>query len=239
MSVKRIAIVLIAVTIVGTFVYIGVKDAANTRKRIEFKNVELKDTSENLKQLDTQYNQLDQQLNEAQKQKQASEAEKKRLQDELEQKQKEKQELEAQLQARAEQKAKLAAAQRAVVNTVTATRTASAQAAPSSKTYTQAEIKAVIVDAADKYGVSRERALRIGLCESSYVPSKVNYNYWENNADGSRSHPSGLFQHLTKYWAARAAKYGYAGASVFDPVANANVTMQMWRDGAANLWECK
>lgn len=50
--------------------------------------------------------------------------------------------------------------------------------------------------------------------------------------------PSGLYQHLSGYWPARAEKYGYAGASVFDPVANANVTMAMWADGAKNLWEC-
>ena len=75
--------------------------------------------------------------------------------------------------------------------------------------------------------------MKIANCESTMNPSAVNYGYYENG------HPSGLFQHISGYWPARAAKYGYAGASVFDATANANVTAQMFRDGASNLWECK
>lgn len=85
----------------------------------------------------------------------------------------------------------------------------------------------------NRYGVDPNRALRIAKCESGFNPNAVNYGYNENG------YPSGLFQHISGYWGARAAKYGYAGASVFDPVANANVTMGMWRDGQANLWECR
>ncbi len=94
-------------------------------------------------------------------------------------------------------------------------------------------IEQIIRVAARKYGINEEHALRIARCESGLNPNAVNRNYYENG------NPSGLYQHLSGYFPARAAKYGYAGASVFDPVANANVTMAMWRDGQANLWECR
>ena len=73
------------------------------------------------------------------------------------------------------------------------------------------------------------------MCESTMNAQSVNYNY----AEIPGHYPSGVFQHLSNYWPARAAKYGYAGASVFDPTANANVTAAMFRDGASNLWECR
>lgn len=93
-------------------------------------------------------------------------------------------------------------------------------------------IEQIIIDAANKYGIDPNYALRIARCESSLNANAVNYNYYENG------YPSGLFQHISGYWPERAAKYGYAGASVFDPVANSNVTMAMWKDGARGLWEC-
>lgn len=70
------------------------------------------------------------------------------------------------------------------------------------------------------------------MCESTMNPNAVNTSYYENG------NPSGLYQHISGYWPARAAKYGYAGASVFNAEANANVTMAMWRDGQKGLWEC-
>lgn len=63
----------------------------------------------------------------------------------------------------------------------------------------------------------------------------INYNYSENGRD----FPAGLFQHLQNYWPARATKYGWHGANVFNAQANAEVTAQMFRDGMAYLWECK
>lgn len=77
--------------------------------------------------------------------------------------------------------------------------------------------------------------MSIARCESNFNANAVNYNYSENGRD----YPSGIFQHLGNYWAARAAKYGHEGASVFDPVANAEVTAQMFRDGLSGLWACK
>lgn len=91
----------------------------------------------------------------------------------------------------------------------------------------------IIKAAAAKYGVSEANMLRIAKCESGYNQNAINYNYYENG------YPSGLFQHISGYWAARATKYGYEGASVFDPIANANVTAGMFRDGQSYLWECR
>lgn len=94
------------------------------------------------------------------------------------------------------------------------------------------DVVSIITKAAVKYGIDPARAIRIANCESGYNPNAVNYNYNENG------YPSGLYQHISGYWSARAEKYGYAGASVFDPVANANVTMAMWAEGLSHLWEC-
>lgn len=102
------------------------------------------------------------------------------------------------------------------------------------KTANSGNIEQIIIEAANRYGIDPGYAIQIAVCESTLNPNAVNYNY----AEIAGHHPSGLYQHLTNYWPARAAKYGYEGASVFDPVANANVTMAMWRDGSKGLWEC-
>lgn len=87
--------------------------------------------------------------------------------------------------------------------------------------------------AARSHGIDENYFVRIAVCESTLNPAAVNKNYYENG------NPSGLFQHISGYWPARAEKYGYAGASVFDAVANANVTAAMFAEGHTNLWECK
>lgn len=95
------------------------------------------------------------------------------------------------------------------------------------------DIESIVRHAAIKYGIDPDYFVHIAMCESGLHPNAVNYGYNENG------YPSGLFQHLSGYWPARAAKYGYAGASVFDATANANVTAQMFRDGLQGMWECK
>lgn len=94
-------------------------------------------------------------------------------------------------------------------------------------------VEQIVRNAARKYGIDENYFVHIARCESGLNPNAVNYNYNENG------YPSGLFQHLSGYWPARAALYGYAGASVFDATANANVTAQMFAAGQQGLWECK
>lgn len=70
-------------------------------------------------------------------------------------------------------------------------------------------------------------ALRVIACESHGDPA----------AQNPRSSAAGLFQHLTRYWARRAAAAGFAGASVFDPEANvAAAAWLVYSDGGWSHW---
>ncbi len=90
-------------------------------------------------------------------------------------------------------------------------------------------IAAIIVAAADKYGVSADTLLRVAYCESRYDPLAYN----------SILGASGLFQIIPGTWRANSAASGYSGASVWDPVANANVAAWMFSRGQAGQWACK
>ena len=91
------------------------------------------------------------------------------------------------------------------------------------------EIAAIIQAAADKYGVSAETLLRVAYCESRYDPLAY------NGILGA----SGLFQIIPGTWRANSVRAGYGGASVWDPVANANVAAWMFSQGQARQWACK
>ena len=91
------------------------------------------------------------------------------------------------------------------------------------------EIRAIIVAAAEKYGVNADTLLRVAFCESRYDPLAY------NGILGA----SGLFQIIPGTWRANSAAAGYGGASVFDPVANANVAAWMFSRGQAGQWACK
>ena len=194
------------------------------QNKLQLQNVELKSRETKIKTLNVRFDKLNTELDKLKSDKNASEERVKQLEAERQKLESEKQDLNAELQAKLEQKSKLAQASQTVVNTVTQTKTASAASG---------SIEQIIIDAANRYGIDPNHALRIARCESGMNHNAVNRGYYENG------NPSGLYQHISGYWGARAAKYGYAGASVFDPVANANVTMGMWRDGQANLWECR
>jgi hypothetical protein len=141
---------------------------------------------------------------------------------EIEQKNKELQKALEDAQARKAEQLRLAQAE------VTNVAQASAQAV----TAPVGDVEQIIRDAATKHGLNPDWFVNLARCESGINPSAVNTGYYENG------HPSGLFQHISGYWPARAAAHGYAGASVFDPVANANVTAAMW-SGGSHLWECQ
>jgi hypothetical protein len=91
------------------------------------------------------------------------------------------------------------------------------------------DIQAIIQDAAAKWGADPTQLLRVAYCESRYNP----------NAYNASSGASGLFQFLATTWAPNSVRAGYAGASVFDPVANANTAAYMFSRGQAAQWQCK
>ena len=102
----------------------------------------------------------------------------------------------------------------------------------SSATPTNGSIEQIIRDAAARHGVSGDQLVRIAKCESNLNSSAVNRGYNENGF------PSGLFQHLSGYYPARAAKYGYKN-DVFDAYSNAGVTAAMFTDGQSYQWQCR
>jgi len=91
------------------------------------------------------------------------------------------------------------------------------------------DIESVIRAAAATWGADANQLLRVAWCESRYNPYAVN----------ARSGAAGLFQFMPSTWAANSVRAGYAGASVFDPVANANTAAFMFRNGQAWQWSCK
>jgi resuscitation-promoting factor RpfB len=90
------------------------------------------------------------------------------------------------------------------------------------------EIESIIRDAAAAQGADPEQLLRVTYCESRFNPGAY-------NASGA----SGLFQFLPSTWAVNSVRAGFAGASVFDPVASANVAAWMFVRGQAGQRVCK
>ncbi|MDQ2911901.1 MAG: ubiquitin-like domain-containing protein [Chloroflexota bacterium] len=91
-----------------------------------------------------------------------------------------------------------------------------------------AEIEAIIREAAAAQGADPEQLLRVAYCESRFNPGAY-------NASGA----SGLFQFMPRTWAANSVRAGFAGASVFDPLASANVAAWMFARGQAFQWVCR
>jgi soluble lytic murein transglycosylase-like protein len=76
-----------------------------------------------------------------------------------------------------------------------------------------------------------QRALAIIRCESVGDPDAVN----------PTSGTAGLFQHRPRYWAARSAAAGWAGADVYDPEANVAVAAWLvhtsgWQHWSGRAW---
>ena len=90
------------------------------------------------------------------------------------------------------------------------------------------DIEEIIRAAAAAQGADADQLLGVAWCESRYNPNAVN-----------PSGAAGLFQFMPGTWAANSVRAGYAGASVFDPVANANVAAWMFARGSASQWQCK
>ncbi len=58
------------------------------------------------------------------------------------------------------------------------------------------------------------------------------------NSKNPNSSASGLFQHLSKYWAGRSEKAGWGGADIMDPEANVAVAAWLQRTGGWGHWTC-
>lgn len=73
-----------------------------------------------------------------------------------------------------------------------------------------------------------ETALRVMACESGGNPDAMNR---------SRT-AAGLFQHLLKYWEARAEQAGYPGGNIFDPETNIAVSAWLAETHGWSHWTC-
>lgn len=89
-----------------------------------------------------------------------------------------------------------------------------------------AEILSKINAASTRLGIDANRVATIAKCESGFNP----------NADSG--YYKGLFQHDPGYWPARAARYGFSGASIFNAEAQIGVSTAMMAEGGWSHWGC-
>jgi soluble lytic murein transglycosylase-like protein len=87
----------------------------------------------------------------------------------------------------------------------------------------------LIDHAAAAYGLPAWRMHRIARCESGYFPGAVN----------PHSGASGVYQFLGSTWRAAAPAAGFAGASVFDAVANVYTAAHWMAQGYWHWWVCR
>ncbi len=100
-----------------------------------------------------------------------------------------------------------------------------ADAGSGSENLRRADVIAIIYEAADHYGQSREDMHRVARCESDLIPEAV------NSVGGSY----GLFQFKPFTWDSTP----YAEYDIFDPRANAYAAAWMWSVGRRNEWVCQ
>ena len=99
------------------------------------------------------------------------------------------------------------------------------------------DIKSIIVQAANKYGIDPNFMLRIAQCESTMgknlrnpqpvIVNGVNYG-----------HAEGVFQFIPSTWARMSSQAGYGGRSVYDIEANINTAAWAFSTGHRSEWEC-
>lgn len=94
--------------------------------------------------------------------------------------------------------------------------------APQPATASAGSVQQIIIDAANRYGVSPDLLLRIAKCESGF--STTAYN---------PSGATGLFQFMP------ATFYGNGGTNLYDAYDQANIAAKMFSQGQANQWSCK
>lgn len=74
-----------------------------------------------------------------------------------------------------------------------------------------------------------DNAMAVLDCESEGNPDAQN---------PSSTRASGLFQHLPRYWEDRSTRAGWAGADIFDPIANVAVAAWLQQNHGWGHWEC-
>lgn len=219
-------LMLIAIALILGFGYYAVSQALKVKKEQKIESINIESKELNINKLELNLRELNAELKTQLKKKDLDKQKIKELYKKIDEAEQRERQLEADLQAKRqkqrEDKERASRIAQNALNTVTRTQTVQASSG----------VEGIIRQAAVNHGLDPDWFVRLAQCESGLDPNIVNYNYYDNG------HPSGLFQHISGYWPARAAQYGYSGASVFDPVANANVTAQMWR-GGSHLWECQ
>lgn len=105
-------------------------------------------------------------------------------------------------------------------------RTVHVVASSPQRNWPKTRVVEIVRQAAIRYGIDVGRFLAMIRCESNFNPRAV----------GGGGLYLGLGQHHRDYWPARAKDAGYAGASVFDPVANANVSAYLVVHGGWRHW---
>lgn len=224
MSAKQFTLAFVGVFLILGFGYAATGDLVKRKDQVQFQKVQLKSDSTKIKELDVQYDNLNNRLEKANEQKTQNAQELEKIKQQKSDLEKQKQDLEKQLQAKLETKSKLAAASDSLLNGVTGTGTASAASL---------DIRGIITAAANKYGLSPSYMIRVATCESSLDPNKVNHSYYAGGGN-----PSGLYQFIPSTWVHYSHKAGYGGASVFNPVAAANVASYAFAHGHSGEWAC-
>lgn len=232
MSIKKNIIVGVGILLVVAFIALAISDVMKKRELEKLQRVQINDKSIQLKKIELEQDKVERKLNEAIQDKTTSQQEVDKAKQEAEELRKKTQELEQQLQAKLEAKNKLAQASTAAINTATRTKTASAAS------HSGGSVQSIVIAAANKYGVSSDLMLKIAMCESTMNPFARNtqpvivggVNY---------GHAEGLFQFIPGTWTRMSTQAGYAGASVTDVHANANVAAWAFSTGHKGEWECK
>jgi myosin heavy subunit len=226
MSVKKIIIAILALVVLGVLIAATVVSAVKTEDLKNIQQTQLKSRDAKIQELNILKEDITEKLDKALQEKNMNQSEVDRLQKEKEAADQEAARLKAELQAKVEAKAKLAKASAPAKTASTASQSGGS-------------IQDIIIAAANKYGASSDRLLRVAKCESTFNPLARNPKPIIDKYGVNHGYPEGLFQYIPATWTRLSAQAGYAGAVVTDAVANANVTAWSFVNGRSSEWECK
>lgn len=228
MSVKRIILAIIAVILVGGFIWLGAISLVKAQDEQLHYEKQLENTNLEVKQLETEAEKLEQQRIKAEQEKAIQEKqlqEKSQKEQELLEKQKQ---LEAQLQAKLDNKNKIALA--------SAKKSGAASSAVSGADTNT--ILQLIRDASAKYGVSYESMVKIAKCESTLGVNLRNPNPVIDRYGVNHGHAEGIFQFIPATWTRMSREAGFANESVYNSYANVNTAAHAFSTGKRGEWEC-